>query len=44
MEKYYEHDKDLFMIFVDFKQANNSVNIGINMSNAEELGNLRKTN
>lgn len=26
MEKYYEHDKDLFMIFVDFKQAYDSVN------------------
>jgi len=26
MEKYYEYDKDLFMIFVDFKQAYNSVN------------------
>uniref|UniRef100_A0A2S2NGN5 Transposon TX1 uncharacterized protein n=1 Tax=Schizaphis graminum TaxID=13262 RepID=A0A2S2NGN5_SCHGA len=26
MEKYYEHDKDLYMIFVDFKQAYDSVN------------------
>jgi len=26
MEKYYEYDKDLFMIFVDFKQAYVSIN------------------
>lgn len=26
MEKYYEHDKDLYMIFVDFKQAYDGVN------------------
>jgi len=26
MEKYYEYDKDLFMIFVDFKQAYDSIN------------------
>lgn len=26
MEKYYEHDKDLFMVFVDFKQAYDSIN------------------
>lgn len=26
MEKYYEHDKELFMIFVDFKQAYDSIN------------------
>ncbi|KAL4141519.1 hypothetical protein QTP88_004148 [Uroleucon formosanum] len=26
MEKYYEHDKDLYMIFVNFKQAYDSVN------------------
>lgn len=44
MAKYYEHDKDFFIIFVDFKLANNTINIGINMDNAEELGNLRKTN
>lgn len=25
MEKYYKHDKDLFMIFVDFKQAYDSI-------------------
>lgn len=27
IEKYYEYDKDLFMIFVDFKQAHNNINI-----------------
>jgi hypothetical protein len=26
MEKYYEYDKDLFMVFEDFKQAYNSIN------------------
>jgi len=27
MEKYYEFDKDLYMVFVDYKQAYDSVNI-----------------
>jgi sorting nexin-29 len=26
MEKYYEYDKDLYMIFIDFKQAYDSIN------------------
>lgn len=26
MENYYEYDKNMFMIFVDFEQANKSVN------------------
>lgn len=26
MEKYYKYDKDLFMIFVDYKQAYDSIN------------------